>query len=266
MVKTKENSLDLFKLTKITNNILCWLVVIILVYLLITATGLIGKGFTTIAGEQAKELFAFAKNPFAGLLVGTLCTALIQSSSTITSIIVGLVAGGLPVAIAIPMIMGANIGTTITNTLVSLGHVKNRQEFQRAFAAATIHDFFNLISVMIFLPLEISTHFLEKSGSFLANFLVGRELINIENFNFIQATTKPLIRLIQDLLYGLPKPLNGIMIIFIGISLIFLSIFYLGKLLKVLMLDKATNMLHFAIGKGAISSIFSGTLVTMLVQ
>ena len=266
MEKTKDNNLNLFKLSNGISNILGWLSAIILVYLLITATGLIGKGFTTIAGQQAKELFAFAKNPFAGLLVGTLCTALIQSSSTITSIIVGLVAGGLPVAIAIPMIMGANIGTTITNTLVSLGHVKNSQEFQRAFAAATIHDFFNLISVLIFLPLEISTHFLEKSGLFLANFLVGRELINIENFNFIQATTKPLIILIQDLLYGLPKPLDGIMIIFIGISLIFLSIFYLGKLLKVLMLDKAKNMLHFAIGKGAISSIFSGTLVTMLVQ
>ncbi len=159
MVEKIENASEILKPSERVKTVLSWLGVIALVYILIFAAGLIGTGFKTIAGEQTQQLFEFAKNPFAGLLVGTLCTALIQSSSTITSIIVGLVAGGLPVAIAVPMIMGANIGTTITNTLVSLGHVKNRQEFQRAFAAATIHDFFNLISVVIFLLLELATHY-----------------------------------------------------------------------------------------------------------
>ena len=266
MVKMGENSSDILRSRERIKNVLSWLSVIALVYILIFAAGLIGTGFNTVAGEQAQQLFEFAKNPFAGLLVGTLCTALIQSSSTVTSIIVGLVAGGLPVAIAVPMIMGANIGTTITNTLVSLGHVKNRQEFQRAFAAATIHDFFNLISVIIFLPLELATRFLEKFGLFLANFLVEIESINIENFNLIQATTQPLTILIKKISHILPSPFEGIAIILLGITLIFLSIFYLGKLLKVLMVDKAQNMLHTAIGKGAITSIFSGTLVTMLVQ
>ena len=266
MVKTGENSSDILRPSEQIKTVLSWLTVITLIYILIFAAGLIGTGFTTIAGEQAQQLFAFAENPFAGLLVGTLCTALIQSSSTITSIIVGLVAGGLPVAIAVPMIMGANIGTTITNTLVSLGHVKNRQEFQRAFAAATIHDFFNLISVIIFLPLEIATRFLEKLGLFLAQFFVEIESINVENFNLIQATTKPLTILIKNFSHILPSPFDGITIIFLGILLIFFSIFYLGKLLKILMVDKAKDMLHTAIGKGAITSIFSGTLVTMLVQ
>ncbi len=266
MVKTEENSSEILTPSKRTKNILSWLSVIILVYILIFAAGLIGTGFKTIAGEQAEQLFAFAKNPFAGLLVGTLCTALIQSSSTITSIIVGLVAGGLPVAIAVPMIMGANIGTTITNTLVSLGHVKNRAEFQRAFAAATIHDFFNLISVIIFLPLELATRFLEKVGLFLAQFFVALESINIESFNLIQAITQTLTRLIKNLSHILPSPFDGIAIILLGITLIFFSIFYLGKLLKIIMVDKAKNILHTAIGKGVITSIFSGTLVTMLVQ
>ncbi len=266
MVEKIENASEILKPSERVKTVLSWLGVIALVYILIFAAGLIGTGFKTIAGEQTQQLFEFAKNPFAGLLVGTLCTALIQSSSTITSIIVGLVAGGLPVAIAVPMIMGANIGTTITNTLVSLGHVKNRQEFQRAFAAATIHDFFNLISVVIFLPLELATHFLEKVGLFLAKFFVEIESINVENFNLIQATTKPLTIFIKKFSHILPSPLDGIAIIFLGISLIFLSIFYLGKLLKILMVNKAKNMLHTAIGKGAITSIFSGTLVTMLVQ
>lgn len=119
---------------------LSWIAVLLLVYLLICAVSTIGGGFKLAAGERAEELFAFAANPFAGLVVGTLCTALIQSSSTVTSIIVGLVAGGLPVATAVPMVMGANIGTTITNTLVSLGHIKSRDEFRHAFSAATIRD------------------------------------------------------------------------------------------------------------------------------
>ena len=112
--------------------------------------------------ESAQALFAFATNPFMGVLLGGLVTALVQSSSTVTSIIVGMVAGGLPVSVAIPMVMGANLGTTITNTLVSFGHVGNREEFRRAFAAATVHDGFNLLSIAIFLPLEIAFGILER--------------------------------------------------------------------------------------------------------
>jgi len=103
-----------------------------LVYLLLVAVATIGSGFKAAAGDQAKELFAFAGNPITAVVIGTVATALIQSSSTVTSIIVGLVAGGLPVSIAIPMVMGANMGTTITNTIVSLGHVRQIEiEYRR---------------------------------------------------------------------------------------------------------------------------------------
>lgn len=52
------------------------------------------------------------------------------------------------------MVMGANIGTTVTNTIVSIGHVGNREEFKRAVAGATVHDFFNWLTVLILLPIE----------------------------------------------------------------------------------------------------------------
>ncbi|MEM9991561.1 MAG: Na/Pi symporter, partial [Bacteroidota bacterium] len=188
---------------------------------------------------QISKLFAFAANPFAGLIVGTLCTALIQSSSTVTSIIVGLVAGGLPVSTAVPMVMGANIGTTITNTLVSLGHVKSRDEFKRAFSAATIHDFFNLLSVVIFLPLEIATGFLEKTGALFAGFFVGSSGADVKDFNIVKAATKPVTGMLKDAAHILPNPYDGILLIIVGISLIFVSIYYIGKLLKVLMVGKA---------------------------
>merc|ERR1719334_1804095 len=51
--------------------------------------------------------------------------------------------------------MGANIGTSITNTLVSMGHVGNRLELERAFAGATVHDMFNMLAVAVLLPLEV---------------------------------------------------------------------------------------------------------------
>ena len=82
---------------------LSWLAVLSLVYLLLVGIGVISRGFRAAVGDEAEQLFAFAENPFLGLVVGILATALVQSSSTTTSIIVGLVAGGLPVRIAVPL-------------------------------------------------------------------------------------------------------------------------------------------------------------------
>ena len=212
-----------------------WIYVVFLVYLLLVAVALIGSGFQIAAGDHAKQLFAFANNPITGLVIGIIATALVQSSSTVTSIIVGLVAGGLPVITAIPMVMGANIGTTITNTIVSLGHVKEGAEFRRAFAAATIHDVFNLLSVIIFLPLEIAFGFLDKISAFLASILVGGDPMSIKGFNFVTPLVKMPIEFVQGVLLGwLPDVITGITIIAIGIIMIFLVITFLGRLLKIL--------------------------------
>ncbi|HBG31791.1 Na/Pi symporter [Candidatus Macondimonas diazotrophica] len=248
-------------------NGLKWLQVAGLVYLLLVAVSLIGGGFKLAAGDQAKELFAFASNPVAGLVVGTVATALIQSSSTVTSIIVGLVAGGLPVSIAIPMVMGANIGTTITNTIVSLGHVRQGEEFRRAFSAATIHDFFNLVSVVIFLPLEIMFGLLERIGAYCSQLLVGGDSVSMNGFDFIKPLVKPPVDFLQNTVFsGLPDALNGILLIVLGIVTIFLVITYIGRLLKVLMVGRAKEILHSAVGRGPISGIASGTAITVLVQ
>ena len=248
------------------NNFLKWAGVALLTYLLIVAVGLIGAGFKSATGGQAKELFAFATNPFLGLIVGTVATALIQSSSTVTSIIVGLVAGGMPVVTAIPMVMGANIGTTITNTLVSLGHVAEKGEFRRAFAAATVHDFFNVLSVVIFLPIEILFHPLEKMGYFFANLFAGGGSLSIKDLNFVKTATKPVVNLLKDVTHIFPEPFDGIALIVIGIALIFVAITFIGKLLKELMVGRAKEVLHTAVGRGPVSAISAGTLITVLVQ
>ena len=99
------------------------------------------EGAISLMGSGISEgLFSLASNPFLGLMIGTLATALIQSSSATTSIVVGLVsAGTLTVPGAIPIIMGANIGTSVTNSIVSLGYLKESKSFKNAFAAATVH-------------------------------------------------------------------------------------------------------------------------------
>ncbi len=253
--------------TLLSHPALQWVMVALLVYLLICAVSMIGSGFKGATGDQAKELFAFATNPFMGLVIGTIATALIQSSSTVTSIIVGLVAGGLPVSVAVPMVMGANIGTSITNTIVSLGHMREKEEFKRAFAAATVHDYFNLLSVVIFLPLEIAFGLLEKMGTALSSLFIGTDSVSIKSLNVVKAATKPVVNFFKDTTGAVAdQPIAGILLISIGIILIFISIAFVGKLLKRLMVGRAKKIMHAAIGRGPVSGITSGTLVTVLVQ
>jgi len=248
------------------NNWQRWLLLILLVYVMLLAVSMIGSGFKYAAGEQARELFNFASNPIMGLIIGMVSTALIQSSSTVTSIIVGMVAGGLPITIAVPMMMGANIGTSITNTLVSLGHVAKKEEFQRAFNAATIHDFFNVLSVLIFLPLEMAFGILEYLSGQIVAFIHTGEALGVSGFNPIKAATQPVTDLVSQSLQFLPSVYPGIVKILLGIALIMVSITYMGKIMKSLMVGKAKDLLHKSIGQGPISGITSGALMTVLVQ
>ncbi|MEM7009164.1 MAG: Na/Pi symporter [Thermodesulfobacteriota bacterium] len=253
--------------TTAQSNWLQWLLIVVLVYFLLVAVSMIGSGFKLAAGDQANQLFAFANNPITALVIGIIATALVQSSSTVTSIVVGLVAGGLPVITAIPIVMGANIGTTITNTIVSLGHIKDSNEFRRAFAAASIHDFFNILSVIIFLPLEIAFGFLDKVGVFLSGFLVGGESMSIRGLNFIKPIVKPPIKFVHETIFGwLPELAVGILMIVLGIVLIILVITFIGKILKTLMVGRAKKILHNAVGHGPVSGITAGALITVLVQ
>ena len=246
-----------------------WLKVILWVYALLVAVSVIGSGFKLAVGggEAAAQLFSFANNAVMALVAGALATALVQSSSTVTSVIVGLVAGGLPVPMAIPMIMGANIGTTITNTLVSIGHIGNDKEFKRAFAASTVHDFFNYLAVLLILPLELATGFLAQSSAYIAEFLVGGQNISVSHFNFIKPLTKPAVEIIQGFSAVLPNDsLSGIAMIVVGIFLIFASVIRLGKLLKKVMVGRAKDILHKSVGRGPVSGIASGAVMTVMVQ
>ncbi len=252
--------------SNVQSNWLSWLLVSFLIYVLLAAVGAIGSGFKAAAGSDAKELFAFASNPGIALIVGVVATALIQSSSTVTSIIVGMVAGGLPIAIAIPMIMGANIGTSLTSTLVSLGHIRNGEEFKRAFSAATVHDSFNILAVAILLPLELLFRPLATASEYLAGLLVSDASVSMSGMNFMKVLLSPAADILKASVAWLPGIWSGVALILIGIGLILMVVTQIGKVLRTLMVGRAMNILHTAVGRGPASGMASGTLITVLVQ
>src|SRR5687767_6494290 len=103
-----------------------------------------------LGGDTARSVIEATENPFTALFVGLLVTALIQSSSTTTALTVAMVASGaISFQSAIPVIMGANVGTTITSTIVSLGFINKKKEFKRAVASGTYHCFFNLLTLFV---------------------------------------------------------------------------------------------------------------------
>ena len=130
-------------------------------YFFLVGIDFIGTGAKVMSGCAAGHLFPDELNPIAGLTVGVLATVLLQSSSTTTSLMISLVGSDvISIKQGIYFIMGANIGTTVTNTLVSLVHLGVPDEIERAFAGATIHDAFNYLTVAVLLPVEVTTGYL----------------------------------------------------------------------------------------------------------
>lgn len=138
-------------------------VIALLVFLI--GVRLISDIFIVLGDARVQGVVRPAGNPLTALVIGMLATTVVQSSSLTISVIVGAsAAGGIPLSVAIPMIMGANIGTSLTSTLVALGHLHRAGEFRRALEVATLHDFFNITVVLVLLPLELAVRPLERAA------------------------------------------------------------------------------------------------------
>jgi sodium-dependent phosphate cotransporter len=216
-------------------------------------------------------LFASVSNPLAGLFVGTLATVLVQSSSVTTATIVGLVgAGSLQLDLAVPMIMGANIGTTVTNTLASLGFLRRTKEFRLAFAGATMHDFFNLLAVAVMLPLELTTGFLTKLSERVAVIMSdlgwgGFGETNSPIKSAVKAPVNRLDRLLEDLGFG-DNALGVITLIF-GLALIFFALAYVTRNMRLVMAGRIERSINVVLMKGGgLSAIAIGIVITVMVQ
>jgi len=244
-------------------------VVALLCAFLIGIRGL-GTGFKGLGHDLLQNFFQATDNPFVGLVVGILATTLVQSSSVTTSMIVALVAApedALPIQNAVPMVMGANIGTTVTNTIVSLGHAARPAEFRRAFAAATCHDFFNFIAVAVLLPLELLTGYLTKASALLAS-AIGSGGGPGKLPNPIKTGSKAAVDQLESLLGVLssnPKVL-AVLLIVVSAAIIFSALVLIVRTLRALTETRLKVFITRSLDKSPYIGMIVGMIVTVMVQ
>jgi sodium-dependent phosphate cotransporter len=236
------------------------ILLIIFLYLFIFSLELMGASLKMFGKEFARSLIYTTTNPVAGLFIGILATSIIQSSSSTTSIVVGMVASGaLEISSAIPIIMGANIGTSVTNILVSLAHINRKNEFNRAFSAAIVHDVFNIFAVLILFPIQMATNFLT----------IGATLMG-EAFQYIGALTllSPVKMLTYPLVDFLKEHLGSYPFIIFILSLLLLlfSLKMIVDALRVLVVKKAEVWFDRFLFKTAFHAFLVGLLLTVMVQ
>lgn len=240
-----------------------------LLYTFLIGINGLSSGFKSLGGGLLETFFAATTNPFMGLVVGLLATTLVQSSSVTTSLIVAMVAAPvnpLPIANAVPMVMGANIGTTVTNTIVALAHMSRPDEFRRAFAVATCHDFFNFTAVLILLPLEMATGFLQRVAGAMAATFSGVGGVSYESpvKNVIKAGVKPLKKIIGVITDS--SHLQAVLLIVVCALLIYGALFLLVKTMRALLRKKMEGALTGALDQQPMLAMAIGIIVTSLVQ
>ena len=247
------------------------LAVFAVLYLFLVSIGMIGSAFKGLGRGFAESLFQSQASPFIGLFIGILATGLIQSSSTTTSLVVGMVAAGtfgsdpkLAVAAAVPYIMGANIGTSITNTIVSLGHIVNKEEFKRAFSASVVHDFFNIFAVIVIFPLELAFGVISKFAMLLSTVLLGSGGGTFTSP--IKLITKPPVKWIENLFHQQSIIEPNFLLLVAALAFLFFSLRNLTKLIKSLVMFRLQAFFDTHIFKTTLRAVFFGILITILVQ
>lgn len=264
------------------------LTALLALYLFIAAVNLIGEGLKIVAKDPAGEAFLqmlfglIENNPFMGLFVGLLATAIVQSSSFTTSMTVGLVAAGdMSLSSAIPVVMGANIGTSVTNLLVSMAHMRHRLEFRRSLAGAIVHDFFNVLSVLLLFPLEMAFGVISRPSGWVSQTLGQVRYFSddpTKKIGFIKkafgALAEPFERLTMNV-FRLPPKWAGTVIAILAVIILFAALWVLVKMLHGMMQDRLSGAFNrtlfrrpaiaFAVGIVLTASIQSSSVTTSMV-
>ena len=237
------------------------------IYLFLVGVSSLEAGIKIMGEDTQERLFSAVTNPIAGLCVGILGTVLVQSSSASTSVIVGLVASGaVSVDQAVPMVMGANIGTTVTNTLVSLGHVRQSAEFKRAFAAATVHDFFNLTAVALLLPIELVTGIISTIATAISESLVGSSGSTWKSP--VKAWVKWPVETLADA-WGtvVSGNVQGTVMVFTGLAIVLVALTLITKNMRTLVADRVERSMNAILSKGGGAlALILGLVITIAVQ
>ncbi|MCC6835554.1 MAG: Na/Pi cotransporter family protein [Cytophagales bacterium] len=213
-------------------------------------------------GQDAADVIILAtSNPFTGLFIGLLVTAIIQSSSATTAMAVALMASGsMTLGTAIPIIMGANVGTTITSTIVSLGFITSKKEFRRAVTIGTYHDFFNILTVIVLFPLEYYFGFLSGLAQYLGSNLFNEPLGNSPgNFSLLGWGFGSFVKLIVTTIN------NEFVLIVLSVVLLFSSILFFRRVISKMLGIQQERFQHFFF-ENSLKSFGWGLLITAIIR
>jgi len=230
--------------------------------LFLFALDLMTSSLQHLGRNVAETILLATSNPFTGLFIGLLITAMLQSSSTTTSLVVALVASGsITLQSAVPIIMGANIGTTITSTIVSLGFISKKKEFRRAVAAGTYHDFFNILTAIILFPLEYYYGFLSSISIWIADVLFSPVAKPTENtISHFWSGFGPII---DFLLSNIKSPF---FLAVLALALLFGSILIFRKLISDLLAANSPELFSRFFFKNQLKSFAWGLLTTAAIR
>lgn len=210
--------------------------------------------------DVAESILAVTSNPYISLFIGLLVTAILQSSSTTTSLVVAAVASNsISLQHAVPIVMGANIGTTLTSTIVSLSYITKKREFRKAIAAGTAHDIFNIIVVILLFPLELKYQFLSGLSSYLATKV---QILSLTS----GAGVTGLLDLFNPLSGALLEWFGPILVLVLSVILLFATVKYISKLLYDRLIGAARKNLHNLVFSSSIKSFGWGLLLTSVIQ
>lgn len=220
---------------------------------------MMGIAFKASSKGFINSIMIATSDPFIALIIGIVATSIIQSSSSTTSLIVVMVAAeAINLESAIPMIMGANIGTTVTNTIVSFGYIGRKIEFERSFGAAIIHDIFNIYATIILFPLELYYKPIYKSACFLEKIFEG-----IGGFRFI-SPLEMIVHPVSESVEGIIG--NHIILLVVALVCLFYSMSRIVNNMKGIVMEKIEQFLNQFLFKNILISFMFGIFFTAMVQ
>ncbi|MCG6659241.1 Na/Pi symporter [Halomonas campisalis] len=246
-------------------------------YLFLAALNVLGSGLGTFghASDFLTQLFAYGENPFIALLAGVLVTMVVQSSSFTSALIVTLVASGeMTLGTAVFAIMGANIGTAVTGVIVALANVRIKRNFRRSFTAALMHDFFNILTVLVVFPLELITGLFHEAGRGIFSQLAGwlTQLIGLEEVARPNSPIKVITAPVVDLFNGIgtllmPTPASqGLMVAGLGMLLMFTALIFMVQNLRGALLRHMDGLFRTYFFRSDLRAYGVGVISTVLVQ
>ena len=249
-------------------------------YFFLCAINVMGAGLKAIGKETSwlADAIAQGDNPLVALMASVLVTSVVQSSSFTTSLIITLVAAGeLSAGTAVFAVMGANIGTSITSLIVSLGTMRIKRQFRRAYATALMHAIPNVLTVLLLFPLEWATSTTSADG-FRGGILTrtARWITTMLDlgagekfYNPIKAITQPVVTGIKDAanwLSGENATAAGTIVAVVGLVILFLALIGLVKNLKDALLQRLEGLFTVLIFRNDFLAWLSGIGSTVAVQ